>query len=162
MMTSMNTAEIKASFDDVFDQGVLAHGFTDYLRDYDVFINVVADPRTGIAPAHLRYRFTHCVRATAMTSVPPEIWKRSLDPRLIGPDLEDDVDGYFWGVRWQVLYPGMQLVVDSPEAARWSSEVGISFHEALVEGNGHQLSLVFSDLIVKEIDVEQIPFTTSG
>jgi hypothetical protein len=44
---------IKAAFDAVFDQAVMFHGFTDYMRDYDIFVYATADPRTGIAPQHL-------------------------------------------------------------------------------------------------------------
>jgi hypothetical protein len=50
---------IQAAFDNVFDQAIIFHGFTDYMRDYDVFVYATADPRTGIAPEHLRYRFKH-------------------------------------------------------------------------------------------------------
>ncbi len=52
--------EIQAAFDDVCDQAILFHGFADYMRDYEVFIYATADPRTGIRPEHLRYRFIHC------------------------------------------------------------------------------------------------------
>jgi hypothetical protein len=72
-------SEIKAAFDEVFDQAVVFHGYAAFMRDYDVYIHATADPRTGIQPKYLRYRFTHCVRATATSSVTPEIWLRSLD-----------------------------------------------------------------------------------
>ena len=63
--------EIQAAFDEVFDQAILFHGLADYLRDYEVFIYATADPRTGIRPKHLRYRFVHCVRAMATTALSP-------------------------------------------------------------------------------------------
>ena len=31
-----------------FDQALVFHGVTDYMRDYEVFIYATADPRTGI------------------------------------------------------------------------------------------------------------------
>ena len=34
----MDSAEIQAAFDDVFDQAILFHGFADYMRDYEVFL----------------------------------------------------------------------------------------------------------------------------
>ncbi|WP_455737815.1 YxiG-like protein [Amycolatopsis japonica] len=55
------------------------HGFTDYMRDYDMLVMATADPRTGIRPEFLRYRFKHCVRA----AVTPETWSRSLDDWLV-------------------------------------------------------------------------------
>ena len=110
----------------------LFHGFADYLRDYEVFIYATADPRAGIRPEHLRYRFTHCVRVSAASAVPPEVWKRSLDERLDDYEQGRDLDGYVWGVKWQVLYPGMKLVPDPAEAQRWSRELGLPFHEAAI------------------------------
>jgi hypothetical protein len=67
----VDISQIQEAFDDVFEQAVLFHGFTDYMRDYDVFVYVTADPRTGIRPEHLRYRFIHCVRAVVSPALPP-------------------------------------------------------------------------------------------
>jgi hypothetical protein len=154
----VNTAEIQEAFDDVFDQAIVFHGFVDYMRDYDVFIYATADPRTGIVPEHLRYRFTYCVRAAATSALTVEIWKRSLDERLVDYEQGRDLDGYVWGVKWQLLYPGMSLVPDSVDAQGWSHELGIPFHEATIQTNGHNISLVFSDLIVDKVDVGHAPF----
>lgn len=79
----VDSSGIQAAFDDVFDQVVVFHGFADYVRDYEVFIYTAADLRTGIRPEQLRYRFTHCVRATVTSALSTETWKRSLDERLI-------------------------------------------------------------------------------
>ncbi|WP_246157911.1 hypothetical protein [Catellatospora sichuanensis] len=118
------------------------------MRNYDIFIYGTADPRTGIAPQHLRYRFLHCVRAVATSVLSPAIWQRSLDRRLVDCEQGREVDGYVWGVKWQLLYPGMKLVRDSVDAQRWSQVLGLAFHEAVIETNGHNISLVFSDLSV--------------
>jgi hypothetical protein len=141
-MLEVDISEIQAAFDDVFDQALVFHGFADYMRDYDVFVYATADPRTGIAPEHLRYRFRHCVHAVTASAVTPEIWKRSLDERLVDYDQGRDLDGYVWGIRWQVLYPGMRLVRDSADAERWSRDLGLPFYETAIETNGHNLSLV--------------------
>ena len=154
----VDSSEIQAAFDDVFDQALVFHGFADYMRDYEVFIYATADPRTGIQPKHLLFRFTHCVRAVVTTAVSPEVWKQSLDERLIDFDQGRDMDGYVWGVKWQVLYPGMKLVPNSAEARRWSRELGLPFHEAAIETNGHNLSLVFSDLTVQAVEPGHAPF----
>ncbi|MEU8417274.1 hypothetical protein AB0C24_31180 [Amycolatopsis japonica] len=53
------------------------------MRDYDVLVYATADPRTGIRPEFLRYRFKHCVRASVTSAVTPETWSRSLDDRLV-------------------------------------------------------------------------------
>lgn len=147
----VDITEIQSTFVDAFDQALVFHGFADYMRDYDIFIYVTADPRTGIAPQHLRYRFKHCVRAMVTSALPPEIWKRSLDDRLLDYKQAQDLEGYVWGVRWQALYPGMRLVTPSAEAERWSADLGMLFHEAAIDTNGHNVSLVFSDLSVDAI-----------
>jgi hypothetical protein len=123
IISDVDTSEIQAAFNDVFDQAMVFHGFADYMRDYEVFIYATANPRTGIRPEHLRYRFKHCVRATVTTALSPEVWKRSLDERLVDYEHGHDLDGYVWGVKWQALYPGMKLVLDSADARRWSDEL---------------------------------------
>ena len=155
---AMDASEIQSAFDDVFDQAVVFHGFTDYMRDYELLIDAIAESRTGIRAKHLRYRFTHCVRATVTTALSAEIWKRSLDERLIDYELGRELDGYVWGVKSQVLYPGMKLVHESADATRWSHELGIPFHEAATETNGHNFFLVFSDLAVSTVDAGYIPY----
>lgn len=154
----MNTSQIQEAFDGAFDQAVLFHGFADYMRDYDVFVCADADPRTGIRPEYLRYRFTHCVRAAVSSTLPPATWKQSVDERLTGYGQGKDLDGYVWGVRWQELYPGMKLVPDSAEARRWTGDVGIPFREAVITMNAHVLSLVFSDLVVDTVNPGHVPF----
>src|SRR5689334_5876588 len=106
----MDGREIQAAFDEVFDQAIVFHGFADYMRDYDVFVYTTADPRTGIVPKHLRYRFKHCVRVSSTSALSPEVWMASLDDRLIDYEQGRDLDGYVWGVKWQALFPGMRLV----------------------------------------------------
>jgi hypothetical protein len=154
----VDATQIQTAFDDVFDQAIVFHGFADYMRDYDVIVYATADPRTGIAPEHSRYRFKNCVRATATSAVTAQIWRKSLDERLVDYDQGVDLDGYVWDVRWQLLYPGMRLVEDSTEAARWTSDLDLQFHEALIETNGHNISLVFSDLSVRAVDAGYAPF----
>lgn len=154
----VDISKIQAAFDDAFDQAIVFHGFVDYMRDYEIFIYATADPRTGIAPEHLRYRFMNCVRAVATSALTPETWKRSLDERLVDYEQGCELDGYVWGVRWQALYPGMKLVRDSAEAQRWSRGLGIPFYEVVIETNGHNISLVFSDLAVGTVETGYAPF----
>ena len=90
----MDTAQLKADLDNVFDQALNFHGFTAYMRDYEMFTYCTVDPRTGIAPEHLRYLFKLCVIAEVETALSEEIWSRSLDERLIDYDLGKDLDGY--------------------------------------------------------------------
>ena len=162
MISLMDEPAIQAAFDDAFDYAVVFHGFADHLRDYDVYIDIDT-PGSTPPMSHLRYRFTHCVRATATSAVAPETWRRSLDERLLDFDQSRELeDGYVWGVRWQVLYPGLQLVHDSTEAPIWARDIGIPFHEAVMQTNGHDLCLIFSDLVVSEVRAGYTPFTVTG
>src|SRR5580658_2218683 len=102
----MDVAVLERALDDIFDQALMYHAFTDYMRDYEVIVYATADPRTGIAPAHLRYLFRYCVEARSRTTLPPDTWRSSLDERLIDHAIGADLDGYVWGVKWQSLYPG--------------------------------------------------------
>jgi hypothetical protein len=160
-MSHMDAAEIQAAFDEVFDQAIVFHGFADYMRDYDVFMYATADPRTGIAPKHLRYRFKYCVRAVVTTALSAQIWRQSLDERLVDYEQGCDLDGYVWAVRWQMLYPGMTLIDESAEAQRWRDELGLPFHEVTIETNGHNISLIFSDLVVDVVSRGHAPFVVA-
>ncbi|WP_125776785.1 hypothetical protein [Antribacter gilvus] len=159
----MNRAEIRAALDEAFDHAVVFHGFAKHLRDYDFYVYLQAAPSTGVPPEHRRYRFTHCVVAEALTALPAEIWKTSLDPRLLDHETYlaafDELDGYVWGVSLQSAYPGFTVVESSGDAKSWSDRVGIPFHEALYEGNGHRVRLVFSDLEVSVVAAGESAYT---
>ncbi|MDO3703298.1 hypothetical protein Q3W71_16620 [Micromonospora sp. C28SCA-DRY-2] len=129
----MEITQLRRALDDVFDQAVLYHAFTDYMRDYEVIVYLTASPSTGIRPTHLRYLFKFCVEAEVRTALSPETWRESLDERLTDPEIGPDLDGYVWAVRWQPLYPGAELITDSRRAQAWAERVGIDFHEVRIE-----------------------------
>lgn len=128
------------------------------MRDYEVIVHATADPRTEIAPAYLRYLFRYCVEARCRTTVTPPTWRESLDDRLIDHKTGVDLDGYVWGVKYQALYPGAQLVDESPSALSWAEAIGLEFHEVRIETNAHDLTLIFSDLQVNELSPGYSPF----
>jgi len=158
----VDAAEIQRALDDVFDQALVFHAYTDYMRDYELVVQAVADPRTGIPPAYLRYLFRYCVESDVRSSVSLPGWSESLDDRLISFETGRDMDGYVWGVKWQVLYPGGRVVEGSTRASIWSESMGIDFHEIRVESNAHTITLVASDLEVTEIDPGYSPFTVQA
>ncbi|GAA0411545.1 hypothetical protein GCM10009530_75080 [Microbispora corallina] len=145
--------------DDVFDQALVFHGFADYVRDYEVIVHVAADPRTGVQPAYLRYLFRYCVEARCRTTVSPGVWQKSLDDRLIDYESSVALDGFVWGVKGHVLYPGATVVADSKLADAWAAAIGIEFHEVRIETNAHDLTLIFSGLDVSELPPGYIPFS---
>ena len=159
----MDRAEMQAALEDVFDQALVFHGFTDYMRDYQLITYSVADPRTAITPSFDSYLFRYCVEATITSTLTPRSWANSLDERLIDHEAGKDLDGYVWGVKWQALYPGISVSTESKTADQWARAVGIPFHEAVIEGNGHKIVLIFSDLIVSRgLQSGYSPFTVQG
>ncbi|MFF2655124.1 hypothetical protein [Streptomyces sp. NPDC058045] len=157
----MDAAVLGQLLDETFDQALVHHGYTGYMRDYEVLFHMAADPGTGIPPAYLRYLFRYCVEARCETAVPAEIWRRSLDDRLIEHESGAELDGFVWGgVKWQPMYPGAELLPRSDAARRWSHTLGMDFHDVRIETNAHRLTLLFSDLEVTEVPVGYAPFTT--
>ncbi|MFF1926519.1 hypothetical protein ACFVW8_38895 [Streptomyces sp. NPDC058221] len=157
----MDTAALEQLLDETFDHAVVYHGYTNYLRDYEVIVYATADPSTGVPPAYLRYLFRYCVEARCETSVPAEIWRNSLDDRLLDPETAaSDSGGYVWGVKWHCMYPGAELLPESEATRRWSTALGIDFREVRMETNAHNLTLLFSDLQVTEVPVGYTPFVT--
>ncbi|MGI5250082.1 HalD/BesD family halogenase [Actinacidiphila glaucinigra] len=156
----MDVAELERLLDEAFDHAVVHHGYTDYMRDYEVIVYMTADPRTGIEPVYRRYLFRFCVEARCESSVPPETWRASLDDRLIDYETGADLDGYVWGVKCHCMYPGASILPESEAARRWSRATGLDFHEVCIETNAHRLTLLFSDLRVSEVPTGYAPFTT--
>lgn len=115
----MDPVKLRQALDEVFDQALLHHGFVDYMRDYQLVIHRSADPTTRIVPTTMRYLFRHCVQAHCVTTVSACTWRDSLDDRLITYETGVDLDGYVWGVKSQVLYPGATLIADPPTARHW-------------------------------------------
>jgi hypothetical protein len=53
----MDAAVLEQMLYENFDHAVVHHGYTSYMRDYEVIVYVTADPRTDVEPACLRYLF---------------------------------------------------------------------------------------------------------
>lgn len=98
------------------------------------------------------------MEADVQSAVGTDTWRDSLDDRLIEYATGKDLDGYVWGVKWQELYPGATVVAGSQRARRWADALGLDFHEVRMEANGHNITLVFSDLQVTELPTGYAPF----
>ncbi|HZM80037.1 MAG TPA: hypothetical protein VFC19_30250 [Candidatus Limnocylindrales bacterium] len=154
----MDVAALEQALDEMFDQALVYHGYTDCMRDYEVIVYVTADPNTGIAPGHRRYLFRYCVLASCQTALTPDIWRSSLDERLIDYSTGVDLDGHVWGVKWQPLYPGASVVTMSATTDKWERELGIEFHEVRIQANAHDLTLVFSNVDISDVPMRYVPF----
>lgn len=131
----------------LFDSAIIRHGFTPYLRDYDIVIY------HGRGLEYL-YRFSHCPFAEVTTAVAGKDWKSSWDD--VFTDYSEwlksgSPDGYVWGICESEVYPGAKYIRDSILAQEWTSKLGNQMHEVLIETNAYNIRLVFHDLSVKEL-----------
>ncbi|GAB3270404.1 hypothetical protein GCM10027456_57480 [Kineosporia babensis] len=152
----MDADEIEQALDDLFDQALVYHGYTDYMRDYEVVVQGSADPAAG--QNYRRYLFRNCPKVTVTSTVGPEVWARSLEEKLIHQGVPGSNDVYAWGVRRQALYPGAGRLETSRETKRWSSRLGVPFYEVTLEGNSHEIHLLFSGLSVGDLEPGYMPF----
>ena len=93
----MDTDGIQKALDDIRGEALVFHGFTDYMRDYDLIVFRISDAQAGHPARHVRYRFTHCVSATVEPGLPRDLLKASTDDRLIQMTPSAGVDGFVWG-----------------------------------------------------------------
>src|SRR5687767_14935997 len=66
----------------LFDNAIVAHGFTPYMRDYELMVVAIAavpDRSRSYEEGRYRFLFTHCVVAHVETSVRDDVWPRSWD-----------------------------------------------------------------------------------
>jgi hypothetical protein len=159
----VDTSLLKAELDEIFDAELLFHGFTPYMRDYELVVYQSVDPRSKLAPRHRRYLFRHCVQASVSSGLDPRVWVSSLSDELIETHIVTmESTGHVWGVNCQVLYPGATIIEPSPEATRWEAAVGVPFHEVRIAGNTHVIALVFSDLVVETVTAGYTPYTVTA
>jgi len=93
----MPTVEEFLERETFFDAAILRHGFTDYMRDYEVIVSGRdRPPRTDVH----RYQFIGCVEATVETRVAADTFAKSLPDEFVyaGPDYpeKEDPDGFVW------------------------------------------------------------------
>ena len=153
------TVKEKLEAGPMFDNAIIEHHFTPYMRDYDIIVDVPASKPDGTGSyiaARCLYRFTHCVLAHITTSLSDETWRTSWKDEYINyEDWEkaEAPDGFVWGVCWSNAYPGLTYIEGSELAHEWSERMGNPMHEVTIETNSHNLRLVFHDVVIKEIAV---------
>lgn len=140
------TAQLLAR-ESFFDAAILKHGFTDYMRDYEIVVSGRGEP--PLTDVH-RYHFVGCVEAAYESAIEPTVMAKSMDDRCVyaGPDHPATVepDGFIWGVRWANAYPGLTYVEHGVRAAAWSARLGCAMHEVVLETNVYRLRLVFASV----------------
>jgi hypothetical protein len=132
--------------EDFFDAAIMRHGFTDYMRDYEIIVAARnGPPNTDVH----KYQFIGCVEAHYQTKL-KGAFAQSLSDEFVyaGPDYPDkgEPDGFIWGVRFAEAYPGMEYLETSARAEYWSGLMGRTMHEITVETNVYLLRIVFADV----------------
>src|SRR5437016_608247 len=113
----------------MFDVAILYHGFTPFMRDYDVIVEA-GGIRAG------RYRFTHCSEAHLTTRVADKWWLVSWDDRFTDHQrwlAAGEPDGFVWGACWSMAYPGLSYLEDATLAKEWSERFQQPMHEVEIE-----------------------------
>ncbi len=136
----------------IFDVAIFEHGFTRYLRDYEL---VTEAGWTGDLGGQYHYLFTHCVAFSYETRVRDDVWPNSWSDVFIDYQrwLEaGEPGGYVWGTNWALAYPGWEYIEDSEAAKGWSERLGKSMHEVLIETNAYAMRVVFHDVEITKVN----------
>jgi len=146
-MITMRSVEETLKTYDLFDNSILKHGFTAYMRDYEIVAQLFHGEDQGV----YSYLFRGCVETHYESSILEGAF--SMDDSLIfeGAETEDQPVGFYWAVNSAEVYPGWKYVADSERALAWSRKMGQSMHEVMIETNVYKLSLVFNSLAVESI-----------
>ena len=112
----MTVDEIKKALQEpLFDSLIVRHGFTSFLRDYDVV--------AYIKEHQFLYRFSHCTSAWITTAVADRFWQQSWDDiytDYASWERAGSPEGYLWAVCYSAAYPGAAYVDNSELAREWS------------------------------------------
>ncbi|HLP80586.1 MAG TPA: hypothetical protein VK141_01180 [Nitrosomonas sp.] len=132
----------------IFDAAILKHGFTDYMRDYELIVQCRIDQELDIV---YKYHFIGCVEAHYETAFGSDYKKSLSDNHVLSldedfPVEEEPEEGFFWGTRWAGVYPGLQYIENGDRALYWSKQLGRIMHEVTIETNVYFLRLVFADI----------------
>jgi hypothetical protein len=137
----------------ITDAVIFRHGFTDYIRDYEIIVGARnGPPHTDIH----KYQFIGCAEAICSTHLvrtfhePTSIFGQSLADEFVfsGPDYpeKDDPNGFIWGVRFAEVLSGWAYIENGKRARFWSDAVRRKMHEVYVDTNAYRLELVFADI----------------
>lgn len=72
IIVAMTDAEVERLLEEMFDCALIYHGYTKYLRDYEMVIyqSVDPNPKYGLVPRHLRFVFRICPEVSVSVRPP--------------------------------------------------------------------------------------------
>jgi hypothetical protein len=143
----MSTVQEILNKESFYDAAIIRHGFTDYMRDYEIIVGA----RNGPPNTDLHvYQFIGCVEAQYQTRVAPLVFVQSLPDEYVysGPDYpqKEDPDGFIWGVRYSTAFPGLIYVENGDKASYWSKLLKREMHEVTLETEAFHLRLIFAEV----------------
>ncbi len=135
---------------DLFDATILSHGFSAYMRDYQITAKVHQGNPSGVYVFMLQ----GCVESHYEPSISPHAF--SMDDELL--DLQKmkkahKIDAFRWGVKGAEIYPGWTYFSNSQKAKVWTEKMGYSMHEVKFETNVYKLNIIFHNLKVTQPDL---------
>jgi len=136
-----------------YDFGVLEHGFAPHGRDYRFVIqdSLCNDPGT------FELTFTHVVNLKYETRVAEAVWPISWADEFTDYakwKASGEPEGYVFGTDWSLAYPGISILLASPEAQDWSKRLQRPMYSASVETDRFCISLVFSGVHHRKLSDE--------
>lgn len=133
---------------DLFDQAIIRHGMLECIRDYEVIGYL-----SGIDfDSEVQYVFKGCIKVDYKVKVAPEHY--SLDDRLLELDRQDEPDypdGFVWGAKHAIVYPGWTIKQNSSELKELKKTYRLKFYNIHFATNAYDLTLTFHDIETKEI-----------
>jgi hypothetical protein len=133
------------------DFAVIEHRFASHGRDY---VMIIEDCLSSNRGQH-EIIFTHCVRADYDTRVRDDVWPKSWSDEFTDYErwtAAKEPDGYVWGTKWSLAYPGIRAVRDSAQAAEWCKRLGTQMFEATLETDRFFLRMIFHSVRSRKIN----------
>jgi hypothetical protein len=149
MTDSAVVSRILAKYD-LYDAGIVAHGFVPYMRDYRLLVDRLDDAPLG----RFEYLFRGCVEARYSVTLPP-IAINFNDALVDAAAPNTPIDAFHWYVGSACVDGGVTLSLESPRAEDWANRLGWPMAEVSIATNVYELVLVFHDLVVQPIAAVQ-------
>ena len=134
---------------DLFDQAITRHGIMEYIRDYEV-MGYLCGAESDI---EVQFIFKGCLKSEYKLEVDPKGF--SMDERLLDLERQDEIDypqGFVWGVKHAVVYPGWTLKEETQELKHLEDEYNIKLYEIYFDTNTYDLTLIFHDLEIRTVN----------
>lgn len=133
---------------DLYDNEIQNHGFTPYMRDYEITTVVYG---SSCSSATIRLLFKGCVEVNYTSTIPPMAF--SMDERLLSLSNNVEADGFAWGVN-HASVEAWEYLGDSPRVQYWTNHFGLPMHECRFITNVFSLVLIFYNLEIMPVDRE--------